>query len=148
LIGETKERIAETFGANFTNFEVEVPKLFRHWRTHEKTPKQVTWWCSVQDVQVLTCSRTFKTAVNNLERSLRNFKMAYQSPYQAFIFEDYSFDPETNIANFHYSFDGQRHFNERSSFPRSRSSPLIQKLEKTTTSFLHRQHLILQSIPN
>ncbi len=38
--------------------------------------------------------------------------MAYQSPYQAFIFEDYSFDPETNTANFHYSFDGQRHFTE------------------------------------
>ncbi len=38
--------------------------------------------------------------------------MSYQSPYQTFIFEDYSFDPATNTAQFHYSFDGERHFTE------------------------------------
>ena len=42
--------------------------------------------------------------------------MAYQSPYQAFIFDDYSFDPETNTANFHYSFDGKRNFTEKVTF--------------------------------
>ena len=42
--------------------------------------------------------------------------MAYQSPYQEFIFEDYSFDPEISVAQFHYSFDGQRHFTERINF--------------------------------
>lgn len=42
--------------------------------------------------------------------------MAYQSPYQAFIFEDYSYDPKTNTAEFHYSFDGQHHFTERVTF--------------------------------
>lgn len=39
--------------------------------------------------------------------------MSYQSPHQAFIFENYSFDASTGIAEFHYSFDGQRHFRER-----------------------------------
>lgn len=58
--------------------------------------------------------------------------MAYQSPYQAFIFEDYSFDPETNIANFHYSFDGQRHFNERIVIPAQQiQSSNPEALEKT-----------------
>lgn len=39
--------------------------------------------------------------------------MSYQSPYQAFIFENYSFDTSTGVVEFHYSFDGQRHFRER-----------------------------------
>ena len=42
--------------------------------------------------------------------------MSYQSPYDAFIFEDYSFDQETKLAAFHYSFDGKRHFTEQVSF--------------------------------
>lgn len=42
--------------------------------------------------------------------------MAYQSPYQVFIFEDYSFDESTKTAKFHYSFDGQRHFTETVTF--------------------------------
>lgn len=39
--------------------------------------------------------------------------MSYQSPYQAFIFESYEYDPEKFMASFRYSFDGERHFEER-----------------------------------
>jgi len=42
--------------------------------------------------------------------------MIYQSPYEAFVFEDYSFDPETNIACFKYSFDSKRYFTEKVNF--------------------------------
>lgn len=42
--------------------------------------------------------------------------MGYQSPYKAFIFEDYSFDKHTSVAKFHYSFDGIRHFTETVEF--------------------------------
>lgn len=52
--------------------------------------------------------------------------MSYQSPYQNFIFEDYSFDPKTAIASFHYSFDDQRHFTERLVFQRDVILNLIQ----------------------
>lgn len=39
--------------------------------------------------------------------------MSYHSPYDAFIFEKYSFDLSTRTAEFHYSFDGERSFSER-----------------------------------
>lgn len=39
--------------------------------------------------------------------------MSYQSPYQAFVFEEYAYDDEKKMASFHYSFDGERHFEER-----------------------------------
>lgn len=42
--------------------------------------------------------------------------MSYQSPYQAFIFESYSYDEATHTARFNYSFDGQRHFSETAVF--------------------------------
>jgi hypothetical protein len=43
--------------------------------------------------------------------------VSYQSPYQAFVFEGYSFDTKSNTAEFRYSFDGQRHFTERLVIP-------------------------------
>jgi hypothetical protein len=38
--------------------------------------------------------------------------MAYQSPYKNFIFEGYSFDENTGLAEFKYSFDGVHNFTE------------------------------------
>ncbi|HCR55742.1 TPA: hypothetical protein DIV49_02110 [Candidatus Saccharibacteria bacterium] len=45
--------------------------------------------------------------------------MSYQSPYQAFIFESYSYDSTTGVAEFRYSFDEQREFVERVTFSAS-----------------------------
>ncbi len=42
--------------------------------------------------------------------------MSYQSPYKEFTFEDYSFNHETGVAEFHYSFDGLRKFVEKVQF--------------------------------
>lgn len=39
--------------------------------------------------------------------------MTYESPYKTFWFEEYSFSSETGVAEFRYSFDGERHFTER-----------------------------------
>lgn len=39
--------------------------------------------------------------------------MTYESPYTTFWFEDYSFSRDTGVAEFRYSFDGERHFTER-----------------------------------
>lgn len=43
--------------------------------------------------------------------------MAYQSPYNEFIFESYSFDLDKGVASFNYSFDGERHFKEQLFIP-------------------------------
>ncbi|NCU38974.1 hypothetical protein EOL96_08100 [Candidatus Saccharibacteria bacterium] len=40
----------------------------------------------------------------------------YQSRYKTFIFEDYSYNRAIDTAEFHYSFDGERHFTERVQF--------------------------------
>lgn len=42
--------------------------------------------------------------------------MSYQSPHSVFVFEDCKFDASTSMAEFHYSFDGVRHFCERLQF--------------------------------
>lgn len=43
----------------------------------------------------------------------------YRSRYRVFIFEEYSFDPATGLAEFHYSFDAERQFTERIEFSKS-----------------------------
>lgn len=45
--------------------------------------------------------------------------MTYSSPYTKFVFEDYTFEPETGLAQFHYSFDGKLEFVERVYFVKS-----------------------------
>ncbi len=40
----------------------------------------------------------------------------YVSPYETFVFEDYSFDINTHVARFRYSFDGVRMFTETVEF--------------------------------
>jgi hypothetical protein len=42
--------------------------------------------------------------------------MNYKSPYKAFHFEGYTFDPNTFIAEFRYSFDQKLKFTERLQF--------------------------------
>ncbi len=49
--------------------------------------------------------------------------MSFQSPYKSFVFEDMSFDPESAIATFQYSFDSQRFFKETVKFSQSQIVP-------------------------
>jgi len=47
--------------------------------------------------------------------------MSYTPTYNTFIFESYSFDVDTCVASFAYSFDGTRHFTEQVQFTKSES---------------------------
>lgn len=51
--------------------------------------------------------------------------MAYASPYKSFIFESYSFDEKTYIAEFRYSFDGERRFIEKLKLSKQRQAQSI-----------------------